>query len=203
MAQKVLGVNIFRTSALAEHELGVIAENPSGGSGVFQFNDLLPQSGASVTGPAFVTTTRRFDPGGIYKYVQANGTIVAGDGVKQDATFGAGTPALVEQRESTVIQVTAATDNIEGVAMAAMNTTTAKFGWIQIEGKHFFANVPDAVADGAVLTGAAAGAFAANTGIAADGIAIAGGRGVKKVADATEVTGGTGLTNKGVVRIRA
>lgn len=204
MANKILGVDIFRVTALPEHELGILAENPKGGTGVIQFNEQLPVQSATG-GIAPVTTTRRYDPGGIYKYVQANGSIVAGDGVKQDATFGAGTPALVEQRDATVIQIAASGDNLEGIAMADMNNTLLKFGWIQIEGKHFFANVADAVVDGSVLVGAAAGAMVASAGVAtaAEAVAIAGGRSAKKVADATEVTGGTGLTNKGVVRIRA
>jgi hypothetical protein len=199
MAIKELGISVFRTSSAAEHELGITVDDPRGGAGVSQFTEQLPvQSATGGVGPT--TTTRRYDAGGEFKYVQANGTISAGDAVQIDATFGAGTPAAVDQRHATVIRG-AASAVIEGIAMSDMNTTDKKFGCIQIAGKHYAANVPDAVADGAVLVAGAAGVMAASGGTAPEAQAIAAGRSIRKIADSTEVPGGTGLTNKGVVLI--
>jgi len=62
MANKVLGVNPFApASAVAEHELGLIADDPRGGA----FADAA------------------------HKYVKANGTITAGDAVQIDVSVTA------------------------------------------------------------------------------------------------------------------
>lgn len=117
-------------------ELGAICEDVRGGEQTFTFNDLFPQAGASVTGPAYTATVRRYDGGGQYKYCQLNGTVVAGDAVKIDTT------ATQAKRHATVIQTTAADEAFEGIVMSS--GVVNQFVWVQIMGKNYLANVANA-----------------------------------------------------------
>lgn len=137
MAIKMLGVDFQHgADTVAKHEVGLIAEDVRGGEQTFTFNDLFPQAGASVTGPAFVATVRRYDGGGRYKYCKLNGTVVAGDAVKIDTSVAS------PLRHATVIQTTAADEAFEGIAMSS--GAVNQFIWVQIEGKNYLANVANA-----------------------------------------------------------
>jgi hypothetical protein len=132
---KLLGLDLFIASTTQKNELGIIVEDTRGGEQTFTFNDILPVESATG-GIAASPTTRRFDGGGIYKYCQLNGTVVAGDAVKIDTT------ATQAKRHATVIQTTAADEAFEGIAMAG--GVSGQFIWVQIMGKMYQANVANA-----------------------------------------------------------
>lgn len=150
--QKILGVNpLLPATAVAEHELGLVVDDPRGG--------------------AFA--------GNKFKYVKAMGTIVAFDAVSLDVT------ATAAERDFSIVQAPATPDlAFEGISVTPMNTTTLRFGFIQIEGRVNGANVADAATAGATLaTSATAGRLAAPATPATAAINMHGGRGVKALTD--------------------
>lgn len=192
MPKKVFGVNVFRTSTTQEHELGVECEDVKGGEGIISFTELLPVQ--SATGGLALTTTRKiYDPHGCYRYVKAVGAnISSGDAVKSDRTVG---DINIPHH---VIETTSEAD-IEGIAMATV--ANGDFFWIQVRGKHFDANVADAVADDAYLEGAANGTLIAATNDVAYLQVTVHGISVRKICDASVLI--PGVVDKGVVEIRS
>jgi hypothetical protein len=191
MSIKVLGVNVFQVDTEQKHELGVETGDVKGGEGILSFTDFLPVQSATG-GLSQVTTRRIYDPHGKYRYVKAVGAnIAAGDAVASDRTVGdISVPHHVIE--------TATEANLEGIAMAAIPLNS--FGWIQVRGKHFDANVLDAVADDAYLEGAAGGTLIAATNDVAYLQTTVHGVSVRKICDAS-VLGGA--VDKGVVEIRS
>lgn len=151
MSQKILGIDLFRVTPTPIHELGMEATDIKGGEGVLTiFEFLHPPVGAGAY--QRFTSTRVFDPHGVYRYVRANAAnILRGDGVQRDVT------ASEVTIPHNVVEVGAANQIVEGVTMEAIPNT--QFGWIQVRGKHFDVNVADAVADDADLDTAANGSF--------------------------------------------
>jgi hypothetical protein len=166
MAQKLLGIDLFRAAnSVPTHEPGVVADDVRGKSGTVTYFD--PIAGANVT--------RRYSPDGRYKYVRANGTIVAGDFVRLDFSVGA------TDRSFNVIQVSAVDQAIEGCAL--VGAVAGQYLWIQIAGRVHSANVANAASTpGQVLgTSATAGRLDTPTASAANAYATATGRGVRSL----------------------
>jgi len=129
-----------------------------------------------------VDTTAQFTPGiecedprtvtlmgNTIKYIQATGTITAGDAVQIDVT------ATAANRRFSVIRTSAVDQVLEGIANASM--TANQFGWITVKGFFTNANVVTGAAAGAVLgTSATAGRLATSGGVAADANAQSAGR---------------------------
>lgn len=182
MSFKLLGIDLTEVSTTQKHELGLVVQDVKGGEGVITFKEVI--DGA--------TQIRRFDSSGQFRYVKASGAnIAAGDAVTSDrAAADVSVPYHVIE--------TAAEAVIEGIAMAAI--PSGSFGWIQINGRHYEANVLDAVADDTFLESAAGGTLVAATVDAAFLGLTVHGCSVRKVADAS-VLGGA--ADKGIVEIRS
>jgi hypothetical protein len=194
MGAKILGVDIFRVTAAPIHELGLEVTDIKGGQGVLTITEFLhPPVGAGIYQK--FQTTRVFDPHGVYRYVRANAANVdAGDGVMADLA------ALDIDVPHAVIQTAAANAVLQGVTMAAI--PSGSFGWIQVKGKHFDVNVPDAVADDAWLDTAAGGAFAA-AGALSDAQLQSWLTGVTVVKIADRSTLFPGAVNRGICYLRS
>lgn len=193
MSQKILGVDIFRVTTTQLHELGLEVKDIKGGEGVLTVQEFLAPQTTGVYAP--FTTRRVFDSHGIYRYVRASGAnIGAGDGVQADL---AASDLVVPHH---VIETSAANNVLQGVAMAAIPLNS--FGWIQIHGKHFDVNVPDAVADDAWLDTAAGGAFAV-AAVLSDAQLQSWLTGVvlRKIADASSLF--PGVVDRGICMLRS
>lgn len=182
MSMKTLGIDLFRVDTVPQHELGLKVSDIRGGEGIISFKEVIDGT----------TQFRRFDPHGEYKYVKAVGAnIAAGDAVTSDRTVG-------EISIPYHVIETAAEAVIEGIAVVAI--ASGSFGWIQTNGRHYEANVLDAVADDAFLESAAGGSLVVATNDVAYLQVTVHGCCVRKICDAS-VLGGA--TDKGVVEIRS
>lgn len=193
MSEKLLGIDLFRVTTVPLHELGLEVTDVKGGQGAFTIQLFLAPQTSGVYAP--VTERKVFDPHGKYRYVRASGAnIAAGDGVQADLT------AADVDVPHAVIECSAANNVCQGVAMAAI--PSGSFGFIQIHGKHYDVNVPDAVADDAWLDTAAGGVFAAAAALSdaqlqswLTGVVL------RKISDASTVFAGT--VDRGICMIRS
>lgn len=109
MAQKILGVDVTRTTTTAEHELGLVVDDAVGGANF---------GTAGLTGVVV-------RPGNVYKYVKANAAVAAGDAVKL-VDSSTNEPGLVTP-------TTALNDVVDGIAHVAIALDS--FGFITILGR--------------------------------------------------------------------
>lgn len=190
MPHKLLGVDVFQVDSVQKHELGIKATDVKGGEGTVTIQEFLHPN---TSGVYIAKTSRRvYDASGVYRYVKAVGAnIAAGDAVTSDRTAGdVSVPFHVIETAGEAV--------VEGIAMAAI--PNGSFGWIQTEGRHYEANVLDAVADDTFLESAAGGSLVAATNDVALLQAVAHGCSLRKICDAS-VLGGA--ADKGVVEIRS
>lgn len=156
MAQKLLGIDLTVVGTTPTNEPGITVEDTRGKGGVITYVDPI--------GPT--TVNRRYSPGAVFKYVKALGTITVGDAVKLDIT------APLLERDWSVIRTAAVDEVIDGIAFMSM--TSGQFGWIQIKGKFYDANVATAAVAGAfVQSSATAGRLATATPSATNAMAAA------------------------------
>ena len=158
---KMLGVDINLTpSTTQQHELGMIVDDVRGGEQDLTYTYYL--NGVLTA----VTVRKKYAPGARFKYVKFNGTVAAGDSVKLDTSVAAGL------RDATVIQSAAVDEISEGLAVAA--ASAGMFGFIQIKGRFFDANVATAANVGEiVMPSATAGRLAKATPSATNALAAA------------------------------
>lgn len=181
MAQKLLGIDLFRVDSVPQHELGLEVEDVRGGEGQFSFKEVI--DGA--------LQFRNFDPAGRYRYVKAGtGGVLVGVGVTLET--GATDVTVPYQ----VINMTAE-GVIEGVPM--VTALVNQFLWIQINGRHYNLNVLDAVADDVMLEPGAGPSLIAATLDIGHYASTLGGVSIRKICDASSLGG---ATNRGVGSIR-
>lgn len=126
MSRKMLGIDIYRVSTVAQHELGLIVEDVRGKAGDVTFTEfLVPGTGSPKV------TTRRYSPDGEYKYVRATALVGNGDAVKVDVT--------ATDEPAGVTPVVAITDAVDGIAI--VNIPSGSFGFIQVRGRVPFGQV--------------------------------------------------------------
>lgn len=193
MSHKILGVDLFRVSTTQKNELGIVVQDVRGGQGILTFTELLPATGASG-GLTQVTTTRRYDPEGLYKYIFASAGITEGNAVQLNI---AATPIT---RHADVIHTTAVDQIIEGVAIVTI--PIGQFGWVQVGGLHYQVNALDTVANGASLTTSAVAGQLIDAGAvptALNVLQIAMGRRIRKTAAASSIGG---LVNRALCLIK-
>lgn len=171
--QKLLGIDLTATpSTTAAHELGIEVDDVRGAQGVVTY-PWYPNGQQSTA-----TVTYNYAPSSRFRYVKAGGTITAGNAVRIDFTAAHTSPDYA--RQNTVIETSAADQQIEGIAMSSV--TVGQYFWIMIHGFYRTANVATAAAAGDVLgSSSTAGRLATATPSAANAYATACGRGIRAV----------------------
>ncbi len=157
---KLLGIDITSVSATAEHELGLIVEDPRGGQGSY-----TRRYNTNGIGTGTTAETTNYAPGKRYMYVRADAAIAQYDGCmfklgETDDPFA-------------VVKTADASSFALGVAEQASIDANDYF-WLTIEGYIPVANVADAVTAGQSITpSATAGRFDATAAAAGDARIIA------------------------------
>ena len=138
MADKLLGIDITSVSATAEHELGMIGEDPRGGTGSY-----TRRYNTNGIGTGTTAQTEVYGPGKKYMYVRADAAI---------AQYDACIFKLGETDDPfAVVKTVDASSFAIGVAEWGSIDANDYF-WLTIKGYVPVANVADAVTAGQYVT---------------------------------------------------